>query len=66
MLMNAIDGAFLNQPSEDTVVWRYMNLSQFLTLLHDRGLYFAHKSEVEEKDNWKGTRPRTLLPRKNR
>jgi hypothetical protein len=43
---------YLTTPPEGTLIWRYMNLSQFLALLNTKALYFAMKREFPDK--WEG------------
>jgi len=47
-----VDKQYLTTPPDSTLIWRYMNLNQFLALLHTRALYFALKSEFS--DTWEG------------
>jgi hypothetical protein len=38
----------LTTPPDTTKVWRYLNLSHFLSLLSSRALYFASLAEFED------------------
>jgi hypothetical protein len=42
-------------PSDDTKLWRYLDLSHFLSLLNRQALYFA--SVIEFDDRWEGAIP---------
>jgi hypothetical protein len=46
---------FLTTPTDDTKVWRYLDLAHFLWLLRSRTLYFA--SALEFEDEWEGVLP---------
>jgi hypothetical protein len=46
---------FLSAPPDETKLWRYLDLSQFLWLLSRRALYFAKVSEFD--DLWEGVLP---------
>lgn len=41
----------------DVKIWRYMDVGQFLQVLHSSSLYFARKHEVEDK--WEGVHPQS-------
>jgi hypothetical protein len=45
----------LYTPPDDTKLWRYTDLSQFLWLLSRHSLYFAHLSKFD--DHWEGAIP---------
>jgi hypothetical protein len=45
--------ATITTPSDDTRLWRYLSLSQFVQLLFSKSLYFCLVSELEDK--WEGT-----------
>lgn len=45
-------------PSDDTVLWRYMDLPKLLSMLEKKVLYFALPSEFEDK--WEAVIPRDL------
>jgi hypothetical protein len=40
----------INTPSDETRVWRYMNLSSFLSLISSKRLYFSRLAELRRKD----------------
>jgi len=42
----------IEQPSDDTVIWRYMDLWKFRDLLHRSSLFFPQLKEMEDK--WDG------------
>jgi len=39
----------LSLPDDDATIWRYMDLSKFLSLLDEKALYFAVPSQLEDK-----------------
>jgi hypothetical protein len=45
----------LSTPSDDTKLWRYLDLSYFLWLLSRQSLYFANRNEFD--DQWEGAIP---------
>jgi hypothetical protein len=47
--------SLLNTPPDDTKLWRYLDLSHFLSLLYGQALYFANVIEFEDK--WEGALP---------
>jgi hypothetical protein len=50
----------LSTPSDDTKLWRYLDLSHFLWLLSQQALYFANVKEFAD-DAWEGALPAALL-----
>ncbi|HEY5222744.1 MAG TPA: hypothetical protein VIJ18_06815 [Microbacteriaceae bacterium] len=42
----------MNTPPRDTLLWRYMDLAKYLSLLHHSALYFSRKSGLENLDPW--------------
>lgn len=44
--------SFPNVPEEDAVLWRYMDLGRFLSLLEDEAIYFARADQMSDK--WEG------------
>lgn len=48
----------IETPPDDTILWRYMTLSNFLFLLASRKLYFCHKYELD--DPWEGEHSATF------
>jgi hypothetical protein len=48
----------LSTPSADTMIWRYMDVLQFLTMLEQHALYFALLREVE--DVWEAAHSKQL------
>lgn len=51
--------SFVEPSSPEILLWRYMDLSKFIALLHDRALYFARSDKLG--DPFEGS-----LPKKNR
>src|ERR1700684_3186025 len=49
----------LNTPKDDTILWRYSDLSHFLNLLERQMLYFANRREFID-DPWEGVIPTPL------
>jgi hypothetical protein len=47
-----------NTPEDDVVIWRYMDLPQFLVLLEQRSIYFALKDKLLDK--WEFAIPRQM------
>jgi hypothetical protein len=47
-----VEKQYLTNPPDTAIIWRYMNLSQFLALLSTGNLYFALKKEFPDK--WEG------------
>lgn len=43
-----------NAPARDTVLWRYMDLAKYLSLIHHSALYFSRKSGLQHLDPWEG------------
>jgi len=41
-------------PSRDSVVWRYMDLAKYLSLIRRSELYFTRRSGLEALDPWEG------------
>jgi hypothetical protein len=54
----------LDTPEDDTILWRYSDLSHFLNLLDRETLYFANRREFE--DPWEGAIPATTTEAANR
>jgi hypothetical protein len=48
----------IETPSDETVIWRYLDLPKFLLMLEQRSLYFALLSEFEDK--WEAVLDREL------
>jgi hypothetical protein len=48
----------VDTPPDDVKLWRYLNLSSFLTLISQQSLYFPSLSEFE--DRWEGVMPTSL------
>jgi hypothetical protein len=44
-----IDNYLVPSPTDDLVIWRYMDLPKFLIMLEQRNLYFAVLEEFEDK-----------------
>jgi hypothetical protein len=44
--------SFPNQPEPESVLWRYMDLARFLSLLEDQALHFARADQMSDK--WEG------------
>ena len=42
-------------PPDDAWVWRYLDVGRFLTLVHEKALYFSRPSEML--DSWEGVPP---------
>jgi hypothetical protein len=40
---------YLITPENSTIVWRYMDLSRFLSLLHSKSLYFSKLDQLDDK-----------------
>ena len=49
----------LVEPTEDAVLWRYMDMAKFLSLLETQSLYFANLSSFE--DPFEGHPPRVVI-----
>lgn len=47
-------------PSLDTVIWRYLDLAKFISMLESRSLYFTSIAVLAEDDQWEGLFPREL------
>jgi hypothetical protein len=47
----------LDTPEDDTILWRYLDLSHFLNLLNRQTFYFANRREFD--DSWEGAIPAT-------
>jgi hypothetical protein len=45
--------SFTNKPGDDDVLWRYMDLARFLSLLEDEAIYFARADQMS--DRWEGS-----------
>jgi hypothetical protein len=45
--------------SDETKLWRYMDLSQFLWLITEKRLYFANPQELSDK--WEGAWPASIV-----
>jgi hypothetical protein len=54
----------LRTPPDDTILWRYLDLSHFINLLDRRSLYFANLREFT--DEWEGVVPATSIEAKRR
>jgi hypothetical protein len=52
------ESPLLDIPTDDTYLWRYMNLSSFLHLLKSKSLYFCRKHELN--DPWEGVHSATF------
>src|SRR5579885_861214 len=51
-------------PPDDTMIWRYMSMSKFLSLLISRSLYLTQCDRLE--DPFEGTLPRNSTPDERR
>lgn len=45
--------SFLNKPGDDAVVWRYMDLARFMSLLEENAIAFARGDTLS--DRWEGS-----------
>ena len=45
-------------PHDDVMIWRYMELPQFLMLLEEHSIYFTIRREL--KDRWEFAMPRQM------
>src|SRR5947209_8019300 len=50
--------------SDDTVIWRYMDLGKLVSLLHTRTLFFSAASRME--DYWEGALSAAAVARRRR
>ncbi|GKV71168.1 DUF2971 domain-containing protein [Pseudarthrobacter sp. NCCP-2145] len=53
MFVTEFHPSFTNQPENDDVLWRYMDLARFLSLLEDEAIYFARADQMSDK--WEGS-----------
>jgi hypothetical protein len=48
---------FLKTPNDDQVVWRYMSLSKFISMISKKELYFASLKQLAKADKFEGLSP---------
>lgn len=53
MFVSEFHPSFTNKPGDDDVLWRYMDLARFLSLLEDEAIYFARADQMS--DRWEGS-----------
>ncbi|MFL4472483.1 DUF2971 domain-containing protein [Paeniglutamicibacter sp. MACA_103] len=53
MFETAPHESFENQPHGQDVLWRYMDIARFLSLLEDEAIYFARADQMNDK--WEGS-----------
>lgn len=44
-----------NQITNDTVIWRYMNLTKFMSLIYSKSLWFTSIERLQQDDPYEGT-----------
>jgi hypothetical protein len=55
------DAYSLHTPLSDTVIWRYMDLAKFVSMLKERGLFFASVATLAKIDKWEAAFPVEFL-----
>jgi hypothetical protein len=48
-------------PSDDTIIWRFMSLSKFLSLITQSALFFCQHARLKREDPYEGTLSRPNL-----
>lgn len=49
----------IEKPHDDTVIWRYIDLEKFISLLHTRSLFLCRLDDF--KDQWEGSWPKPIV-----
>lgn len=60
--MRIVNHDHLDCPQDDTMVWRYMDLSQFLDVLIHKQIYFPNMNVLSDK--YEGTIPKNIIEQK--
>lgn len=58
-----VDNPQCKKPAEDTIIWRYMDLTKFVSLLEKKALFFCRVDRLQGGDKFEGSLTRKTIER---